>query len=333
MISRRQLVLGSLAGIASAGLAACSRSTGGVTPANGRPRKEFGIASDPWKTADWATAVGARPTMSMEFESWDKNRDISTHFQAAVDAGMKSYMLTWEPWAPVDASLGPVAQEKAQPKYSNAAIAGGALDAYIKMFATSIRKSSLTTFYLRFAHEMNGNWYPWSNDPAGYINSWRHVVNVFRAEGVHNVRYVWSPTPSMFQNDTAWTQGADKYWPGPEYVDYVGATVLNLGGQKETSVAMFATRLRLMHQHYGKDVMLCELNTDYDGRVKWLSDLRTWLSTPDGDWVKGLVLEQNASRAQLQLTQLGQSVGNMDWRVTADPSTLPIIRGLISDIT
>jgi beta-mannanase len=40
-------------------------------------------------------------------------------------------------------------------------------------------------FYLRFAHEMNGKWQPWSpgvngNTAARYVIAWRHVHHIFR---------------------------------------------------------------------------------------------------------------------------------------------------------
>ena len=54
------------------------------------------------------------------------------------------------------------------------------------------------TVDLRYAHEMNGTWYPWSHDPIGYRRAWRHVVRVFRAAGAANVRFVWSPNPSLY---------------------------------------------------------------------------------------------------------------------------------------
>jgi beta-mannanase len=51
---------------------------------------------------------------------------------------------------------------------------------------------------LRFAHEMNGNWYPWSEGVNGnaagqYVPAYRRVVTLFRSVGVTNVTWVWSP--------------------------------------------------------------------------------------------------------------------------------------------
>ena len=39
-------------------------------------------------------------------------------------------------------------------------------------------------FFMRMDHEMNGKWYPWSeqvngNQPGGYVRMWRHVHDIF----------------------------------------------------------------------------------------------------------------------------------------------------------
>src|SRR5262249_41649722 len=130
----------------------------GGHPATPTVSREFGVAADPWQIKDWATAVGAEPTMVMEFEAWNRNRRLDSHFEQARADGLQSFMITWEPWVPVDSSL-PVEQQSAiQPEYANSAIADGKLDAYIHGFARSVAAAGLTV-YIRYAHEMNGNWY------------------------------------------------------------------------------------------------------------------------------------------------------------------------------
>ena len=66
----------------------------------------------------------------------------------AVDAGAR------RPWAWTRRS-------KQQPGYRNIDIARGAQDRYIVRFARSLARFP-GTVWLRYAHEMNGYWYPWS---------------------------------------------------------------------------------------------------------------------------------------------------------------------------
>lgn len=314
------------------GLTACSTGVADVLNPEPEVRLEpnarnFGIASDPWQVDEWAAAVGAKPTMVMEFEQWTRNRTIDSHFQQARKQGLRGFVVSWEPWASVRPELGKEAQYAEQPTFSNTAIAEGRLDDYIRRFARSVAKAPLTV-YMRYAHEMNGDWYPWSRDPAAYVKAWQHVVDIFRAEKATNVRWVFSLNPSPYEELTGWAANAKKYWPGANYVDFVGSTMINFGGTKEKSVAEFATRLKYMHDEFGKDLIITELNTASAGRVKWLADLRTWLVT-DATWVRGVVLSQHESRGQ---AQLGAKVGDLSWSVTEDSETKPIIQGLIKEL-
>jgi hypothetical protein len=292
-----------------------------------RPRL-FAVGSDPWSVRTWAAQMGVMPSAVMEFESFDKDRTLDTHFAQALADGMHAFIVTWEPWTPVAASRGQAAQFKAQPGYSNQAIAAGKLDGYLTRFARSVAAAKGLTVYIRFGHEMNGDWYPWSHDPAGYVAAWRHVVTLFRAAGATNAKFVFSVNPSPYLPQKGWLANVMRYWPGASYVDQVGATMINFGGLKQKSVAQFAARLATLHATFHKNVMLAEVNTASQGRVRWLTDLRTWVSlTP---WVTGVVWSQD-SRSR-GATQLGTKVGNLNWNVTDDPQTRPVVQALIHDL-
>jgi hypothetical protein len=287
----------------------------------------FGVASDPWHVDEWATAVGVEPTMIMEFEAWSRNRTIDSHFAELRRLGVKTFMLTWEPWQTVSAAKGKTAQYAEQPEFSNATIAAGKKDDYIRSWAKSVAASGLIV-YVRYAHEMNGDWYPWSRDPAGYVAAWRRVVDIFRAEGATNARFVFSLNPSVFEPEAGWAENLRKYWPGDDYVDLLGSTMINFGARKEYSVAEFVARFEAARKVFNKKLIITELNTAAEGRVKWLTDLRTWLDTTGADWVEGLALSQADSRGA---AQLGDKVGDLSWNVISDPDTQPVIRGILQD--
>jgi len=80
-------------------------------------------------------------------------------------------------------------------------------------------KANRQTTYIRFAHEMDlDNLYAWGNkQPENYIGAFRHVVNLAHKKQVDNVKWVWSP---------AGNSNAAAYYPGDEYVDVVGTTIL-----------------------------------------------------------------------------------------------------------
>ncbi len=136
-------------------------------------------------------------------------------------------MITWEPWVvDFDERLRPNLPPQAEREYASlAAIAKGEYDFYIVPWAKAAAAVRRPIF-IRFAHEMNDPYrYPWGpqngNRPEDFIAAWRHVHVVFQKMGATNVLWVWSPHISM-----PWFE---YYYPGPEYVDWVGVGVLNYG--------------------------------------------------------------------------------------------------------
>ena len=45
---------------------------------------------------------------------------------------------------------------------------------------------------VRFAHEMNGDWYQWGQQPTEYISAFQMVASAVRAAAC-DVAMVWSP--------------------------------------------------------------------------------------------------------------------------------------------
>ena len=97
--------------------------------------------------------------------------------------------------------------------------APGWRDDELRALARVVRGRNPQVVLIRWGHEMElGGSYPWAaNHPVLYRAAFRHVVELFRAEGVENARWVWSP---------AGDPGAAAYFPGHDVVDYVGITVL-----------------------------------------------------------------------------------------------------------
>ena len=82
---------------------------------------------------------------------------------------------------------------------------------------------------------MNGNWYPWAGannggangGPAKYIAAYRHVHDLFVADGATNVYWVWCPLVADVPAE-AWNHWTN-YYPGDAYVDWVGLDAYNWG--------------------------------------------------------------------------------------------------------
>ena len=131
-------------------------------------------------------------------------------------------MISWEPWASNFAqsdSLPELKNEKNILKY----IKNGHFDNYVERFATYLKSFNKPVF-LRFAHEFDNPYYPWSktggNTPDDFKAAWKHIYKIFQDCGADNVVWVWNP----------WTtENMKHYFPGNEYVDWIGITGLNYG--------------------------------------------------------------------------------------------------------
>jgi len=98
------------------------------------------------------------------------------------------------------------------------------------------------TVHLRYAWEMNGDWYAWGQQPAAFIKSWKLVTNAVRAAGATKTFMLWSPN-SPYSTDGAVKGGLTPYWPGASYVDLVGMSFYSYGGQNRENIAPSPTFL------------------------------------------------------------------------------------------
>lgn len=291
--------------------------------AQAEAKRTFGVYVDPWHVDDWARKVGVTPQFVAKFEAFSNDRTIDEFIGEAERQGVKRLLISWEPWKPVPVWLGIAAQFRPQLGYRNDDIASGWDDEYLERFAHSLARFH-GVVYLRYAHEMNGFWYPWSHDASGYRRAWRHVVGVVR-HAASNVRMVWSVNPSLYVPKATWAKRLRAYWPGRQYVDFIGSTVINFGGRKNYSIERFTDRLRAMHSLYRLPMMITEANTDYRLRRRWLHGLRHMVD--DMPWIKALAWSQLPSRGKAHLA----GVGNLKWDIQRDPAAAALVRSIVAD--
>ncbi|MCH0556911.1 MULTISPECIES: glycoside hydrolase family 26 protein [Streptomyces] len=139
---------------------------------------------------------------------------------------------------------------------SLADIAEGSQDAYIHRLAAQI-----ATYHgplaLSFAGEMNGSWNSWGPGhatPADFVAAWRHLHDAFHNLGITNVIWVWSPHVI----DTGSPAKLHPYFPGNDYVDWVG--VIGYYGPIDGVAfsSLFTPTLRSIADFCGKPVLITE---------------------------------------------------------------------------
>ncbi|WP_293997649.1 glycosyl hydrolase [Streptomyces sp.] len=278
-----------------------------VTTPQGR---YFGVSTRqaPWSRAETdavARRAGSAPNLLEYFVKWTEDfrpaAVRASYAQGAVP------LLTWEPWAGSGAGT-------RQPRYALARIAEGGSGAYVTRFAKAVRAQGRPVV-IRFAHEMNGTWFPWSEQRNGnhrgdYVKAWRHVHDLFEQAGADNVVWLWSP--NVVRDAPAVSLRG--LYPGDAYVDLVGMT--GYQDDESTAGAVFDATLAGLRGLTGRPVVIAETGAR-PGRKKaaWIAAFFRWFAAHRE--VIGFVWFER-SRAE---------GGHQDWRFTQTPGTTRAFAG------
>ncbi|TDU06135.1 glycosyl hydrolase family 26 [Streptomyces sp. 846.5] len=264
---------------------------------------------DAKELADFTTSDGGiHPTMASFFLQWNQKFNPYA-ITAAYDNGTIPVM-TWEPWAggtQNPAGGGVILQSNVkQPAYKLSNIYDGKFDAYITSVAQQIAAAQWP-IVIRFAHEMNGAWYPWSekvngNAAGDYVKAWRHVHDVFAKAGATNVIWVWSPNIIRPVPNTALAP----LYPGDAYVDWIGMT--GYGVQENTPAITFNPTLAQLRKISKKPIMIMETGAQPDKhQASWVSAFFPWLKA-NPDVIGFIWMEKTRGTG-----------ARADWRFTTDP--------------
>ena len=142
-------------------------------------------------------------------------------------------------------------------------IVAGEYDDFFRKWAVDA-KTYGKRILLRFGFEFNGNWFTWSRDPKAFVAAWRRMHGILHEVGARNVEWVWSPNvvncPDTAENDM------HLYYPGDEFVDWVGVDGYNFGDHHDqwhkwqTFHEVFDSVLRAFSERYpDKPVMVTEI--------------------------------------------------------------------------
>jgi hypothetical protein len=168
-----------------------------------------------------------------------------------------------------------------QPDFQLLDIINGAHDAYIRQWARDAKAWGFPLF-VRFDHEMNGDWFPWSerengNGPGQYARMWRHVVDIFNQEGATNVTWVWAPNRLY-----ADALPLDSLYPGDKYVDWTGISGYNWGTNPSEPGNVWQSFTEVQRATYdalrtlapSKPIMIAETASSEVGGSKaaWITD-------------------------------------------------------------
>jgi beta-mannanase len=187
---------------------------------------QYGYGNPPWdmRSQDAFEAhAGKKASLMAIGVAWGSS---TPNFQpAAMDTIRNRGSIPFVSWQPDVPGAG-----VNQPDYQLSDISSGRYDGYITSFAQAA-KAWGHPFFLRFAWEMNGNWFPWAeavngNQPGQYVQAWRHVHDIFNSVGASNVTWVWCPNIDWPGSGFPALGGL---YPGDAYVDWTCLDVYNTG--------------------------------------------------------------------------------------------------------
>lgn len=230
--------------------------------------------------------------------------------------------LSWEPFG--DAN-------------SNQKIIDGTRDAYIRKWAQQIKKWGKPLF-IRWGLEMNGNWYPWDGEHSGgaatggfgdpakpdgperFVAAYRRIHDLFREEGVDNVSWVFAPN-IISEPNTAWNR-IENYYPGKEYVDWLGMDGYNWGntngGSWQSFDQVFKGPYATIAALGDQPVMIAEFASAESGGNK-------------SAWLADAFAKIKSGYPRMKAVTWFNTNKETDWRVNSSDATLEGFRKAIAD--
>jgi beta-mannanase len=138
-------------------------------------------------------------------------------------------------------------------------------------------------FFLRWGHEMNGNWTNWNASKYGsnaagaakFAQAWQHIHDIFTSAGATNVLWVFSPNVNSVPVET-WNTW-QSYYPGDAYVDWMAFAGYNFGtgpdGYGWSSFAAITSGIYADLAATGKPIMIAEMSSSEEGgdKAAWIS--------------------------------------------------------------
>lgn len=222
------------------------------------------------ETTAFESAIGRKLKLNMHFYAWTNT------FPSGLEqwdlANGRTPVVSWEA-----TGLNP--------------ILSGSYDAMIRARADALKALGKPVF-LRWGHEMNGNWYAWdgahnndpgkTNGPAKYRAAWKRIHGIFRARGATNVVFVWAPNHENVPN-VSWNSWRN-YYPGDSYVDWVGIDAYNWGTSRSWSRwKWISTLIKPVYADYAarKPIMLAETSSAEAGgsKASWIANMRKYVKT------------------------------------------------------
>ncbi|MDQ3075649.1 MAG: hypothetical protein M3Q34_00785 [bacterium] len=200
--------------------------------------------------------MGKEVDLYAEFKGW--NESFPVELTKEVGERGKTLVIFWEP------------------SFGYDEIINGSKDAYIQEFAQSAKEYKHEVILSPF-DEMNLNENDWgygihNNNAEKFKTAWIRIHNMFA--GADNVKFVITynnvSVPDISGNKI------EDYYPGDEYVDYIGVDGFNFGDPWQTWESLFPITLIDRLSSYKKPIYIMSTATlPGPKKSEWIKDMGT----------------------------------------------------------
>ncbi|OGC12425.1 hypothetical protein A3K48_04565 [candidate division WOR-1 bacterium RIFOXYA12_FULL_52_29] len=254
------------------------------------------------------STVGRNLAVVLWYVSWEEPFPKADADKVAANGSVP--LITWEPWISASAE-------------TLEAIASGSHESYVRAFFLGAKEWGKPLF-LRFGHEMNGNWYPWDGTHSGgatgpekYKRAWRYIYNIKKSLGADNVTMVWSPNHANLPTESWNTVAA--YYPGDEYVDWLGIDGYNWGnGEWQEFGTIFNATYLSLTALSARPLMIGEFACAETGGDK-------------AAWIGDAFNKMRNDYPRIKLFNWFNINKERDWRVESSPTSASAARNALQD--
>lgn len=263
-------------GVAAAGCSA-------APDVGGRPKTLLGVYSGATPLRPLERWLGRRHAVVVVYVNGNRSRRgvdrfVEEQLTSLWDRGHVP-MITWEPY---------IGSPEETPSDVERRIRDGDYDRFVTRWVEALSSwfdaDPARRAYFRPLPEMNGDWVPWSADPGGagaFVGAWRRLHDAFADAGVGSDRMRWVWNPNALGTSGV---GTEAYYPGGEYVDWVGVDGYNFGdaaaSRWQSPAEVFDPMLSRLRSLTDKPVAFPEFGSSSrkngahrpDAKAAWIAD-------------------------------------------------------------